>query len=83
MESVMGVHTYEQAQKIDQIHRSLTNQPPTPEQIERIELLRQVGKTLGTAIVEQTPASREQSLAITKLEECVMWAVKAIVLEDD
>lgn len=79
----MSVHTYEQAAKIAQIDRSLTNQPPTAEQIERIELLRRVGKTLGTAIVEQTPTSREQSLAITKLEECVMWAVKAIVLEEE
>lgn len=27
--------------------------------------------------------SREQSIAITKLEECVMWAVKAIYIEAD
>jgi hypothetical protein len=28
--------------------------------------------------IEATPAGREQSLAITKLEEAVMWAVKGV-----
>ena len=27
-------------------------------------------------IIEQLPNSREKSLALTKLEECVMWANK-------
>lgn len=27
-------------------------------------------------IIEQMPNSREKSLALTKLEECVMWANK-------
>lgn len=63
------------------IHRSLTNQTPNAEQIERIEALRETGKVLGSAIVNSTLPSRERSLALTHLEETVMWAVKAIILE--
>lgn len=29
-------------------------------------------------LLNNTQKSREQSLAITKLEECVMWAVKGV-----
>lgn len=29
-------------------------------------------------LIEQAPNGREKSLAFTKLEECVMWAVKGI-----
>ena len=29
-------------------------------------------------LIEQTPPSRERSLAITKLEEAIMWAVKGL-----
>lgn len=28
-------------------------------------------------------SSREMSLAMTNLEQCVMWATKAVVLEDE
>lgn len=31
---------------------------------------------LRDAIKEDLPASREQSLALTKLDECEMWAAK-------
>lgn len=64
-----------------QLERSLTNISPNAEQIKRIERLREVGKHLGSSILDQTNPSREQSLALTHLEETIMWAVKAIVLE--
>jgi hypothetical protein len=32
------------------------------------------------AILDLVPTGREQSLAITKVEEAVMWAIKGIVL---
>ena len=64
------------------IERSLTNQSPTEEMVNRIERLREVGKLLGEGIILHTEPSREQSLALTHLEETVMWAVKAIVLEE-
>lgn len=75
-------HTYTQEQHLARLNRSLTNQRPTEEQINRIELLRACGQALGVAIIENTPESREQACAITKLEEAVMWAVKAVVMEE-
>ena len=33
---------------------------------------------MAEEIVKHTPPSREQSLALTALEECVMWANAAI-----
>jgi hypothetical protein len=38
------------------------------------QLLRDAAKEYADAIVELVPTSREQALALTKLEECVMWA---------
>lgn len=64
------------------MERSLTNVSPTAEQVERIESVRAAGKLLLGRILEQSPqASRERALALTHLEETVMWAVKSIVLE--
>ena len=61
--------------------KSLTNQSPTTEQIESIESIREGAKLVLGRILGLAPASRERSLALTHLEETVMWAVKAIVLE--
>jgi hypothetical protein len=62
--------------------KSLTNIAPSAEQIERIEGIRSGAKLLLGRILEMSPtASRERSLALTHLEETVMWAVKSIVLE--
>lgn len=56
-------------------------------QIERYGSIRAEGKALAEHICELTPLSREQSLALTKLEEVVMWANAAIArneaLDDD
>jgi hypothetical protein len=41
---------------------------------ERIKLL---ANSLHHELV-RTPSSRERALSLTKLEECVMWAVKGI-----
>lgn len=65
------------------ITRSLTNQPPTDYQIERIEEVRALAIDLGKHIEAVVPNGRAKSLAITNLEQSVMWAVKAIVLGDD
>jgi hypothetical protein len=52
---------------------------PTPDQIEKIALVREALRTAHELLTDAIPASRERSLAITKLEECSMWANKAIV----
>lgn len=60
---------------------SLTNHSPTEDQIAYIEDVREIGKRLAAVIAESCPSGRMRSVAATKLEECVMWAVKAIVVE--
>jgi hypothetical protein len=70
-----------QAHTIIRVHRSLTNITPDLNQVARIERIRVEAKALVVAIVASTPPGREQSLALTHLEETVMWAVKAVVME--
>ena len=66
--------------KHEQLDSSMTNHTPTSQQVQVIERLRAEAKQLGAAILELTPASREQSLAITRLEESLMWSVKGCIL---
>ena len=47
-------------------------------QPERYERLRGLGKEFAKKIDELCPESREKVLAITKLEEAIMWANAAI-----
>jgi hypothetical protein len=66
------------------LHHSLTNHPPiSPEVIVAYESIRVKAKELGDLIVDACPLGREQSLALTHLEEVVMWAVKAIVVDQE
>ena len=44
----------------------------------RYTFLREQARVLATNILSNTPRSREQSLALTKLEESIMWANAAI-----
>lgn len=62
----------------EQIENNFSYHVPFGSQQERYELLRAKAKELATMINDMTPASREQSLAFTKLEEAVMWANAAI-----
>jgi hypothetical protein len=55
-----------------------THHPPKGDQTERYSAIRDQAKKLAEKIVYSTPESREQSLAITKLEEAVMWANASI-----
>lgn len=60
---------------------SLTNHPITQDGlIDAIETLRGNAINVAGLILDLTPPSRERSLALTHLEETVMWAVKAAVL---
>lgn len=51
-----------------------TYHAPNGTQPERYVALREAGKQLATLIAQCCPESREQSLAITKLEEAIFWA---------
>ena len=61
-----------------ELQTRFTYHAPHDDQPERYQEIRDRAQTLAARIVELTPASREQSLAVTALEECVMWANAAI-----
>lgn len=52
--------------------------PPKDDQPERYVAIRNAAGNYAELILGLTPPSREQSLAITKLEEAVMFANAAI-----
>jgi len=51
---------------------------PKPGQPERYEKLRECAKDMAYLVNAFCPASREKSMALTKLEEMVMWANASI-----
>lgn len=51
-----------------------TYHAPKGNQLERYEVLRAIAKNLALEILELVPVSREKSLAITHLEQAIMWA---------
>lgn len=66
----------------EDVKRSLTNVRPSDEAIERIDKFRGLAKELVDQIFACVPESADRSLSLRKLEECVMWGVKAICLND-
>jgi hypothetical protein len=60
------------------IERDFTYHPPKGDQQERYQQIRNKAKELALLIADNTPASREQSLALTHLEEVVMFANASI-----
>lgn len=64
-------------QEQDLVNR-FTYHAPKEGQPQKYETLRATGLALGKAIVALTPASREQSLALTNLEQAIFWANAAI-----
>ena len=69
---------YENGQNENMIRNNFTYHPPAGDQQPRYEALRDRARHFAMLINELTPHSREQSLALTKLEECLMWANAAI-----
>jgi len=63
---------------LQRLETSFTYHSPTPDQIPRYAMLRSQAKATALMIVKLTPPGREQSVALTKLEEAIMWANKAI-----
>lgn len=51
---------------------------PKGDQTERYVLLRDACRSLAETIVARTPPGREQSCALTALEEAMMWANAAV-----
>ena len=57
---------------------AFTYHPPKGGQGEKYVILRDAAKKLAELVILYTPPSREQSLALTKIEEMVFWANAAI-----
>lgn len=63
---------------VDRINNNFSYHPPKEDQPRRYELLRSGAKILATLIEQHCPDSREKSLALTNLEQAVMWANASI-----
>jgi hypothetical protein len=61
-----------------ELAKRFTYHPPTGDQPKRYIDLREATMLLARRIIELTPSSREQALALTNLEQAVMWANAAI-----
>lgn len=66
---------------VEKILKSMTNIKPDDMKIQKIENIRSAYKSVVESLSQNCKDSRELSITITKLEESLMWAVKAIVLE--
>ncbi len=62
----------------EKLENNFTYHAPKPGQPEMYQKLREKGKELAYLIVELTPVSREQSVALTELETAIFWANAAI-----
>ena len=62
-------------------HFNMTNQTPDEDQIERIERMREIFRQAASMVYVNCPRSRERSLAITGLEDALMWTVASIARE--
>jgi hypothetical protein len=60
------------------LNNRFTYHPPKDGQAERYQFIRATARAFATTINENAPDSREKSLAMTHLEDAVMWANAAI-----
>lgn len=65
----------------DRMEHDLTNHPPTPEQVERMERLRDHAKGFAHELINSCPPGRELSVALTSVEQACMYGVAAIARE--
>lgn len=69
---------------LEMIERNFNYYPPTTEHRQNSHVhIRESCKTLAYTIESLCPPSRERSLAITKLEEVMMWANAAIARQEN
>lgn len=66
----------------ERVDHDFTYHPPTGDKAERHQMIRESGKSFAHSVLAYCKDSREASLALTKIEEAVMWANAAIARED-
>lgn len=63
----------------DRVRHDFTNHPPTTDDVgHALDTVTQLCINFATFIAEFVPAGREQSLALTQLEQCSMWCKAGI-----
>jgi hypothetical protein len=68
-----------QDKQIDETTKRFTyHAPKNKSQIQRYSEIRETAFAFAMGLQQGCPQSRELSLALTKLEECVMWANASI-----
>lgn len=60
------------------LDNNFTYHPPHGDQPVRYVQIRDAGRALAEVILTLAPTSREQSLALTKVEEAIFWTNAAI-----
>jgi hypothetical protein len=63
---------------VEQLNNWFTYHSPSPEQLPKYLAIRNAGLELVTTIVENTPASADQTAAVRKVREAVMTANASI-----
>jgi hypothetical protein len=66
------------ADQLAMLERVFAWHPPQAGQLERYEALRAQARALAYRLLVWCPESRERSLAMTHLEQSLMWAAAAI-----
>jgi hypothetical protein len=68
---------------VEEIDHWFTYHAPLPDQIERYQSIQHDAKELALTIADSCPDSREKSLAMTHLQEVVLWAHASIALHEN
>ena len=66
----------------EQIENTFTYHRPFGDQPQRYEMIRDQAKSMAKAVQAFCPESREKSLALTNLQQAVMWANAAIAINE-
>ena len=64
------------------LEQTYTYHPPFGTQPDRYVAIREAGKAFAHLITTTTPPSREQSVALTRIQETVMWGNAAIAIHE-
>lgn len=78
LDAVITTHYKIEPEMFKRLENEYTYHSPKEDQPERYVYLRLKAKELAMSIVSLTPPSREQSVALTKLEEAIFAANAAI-----
>jgi hypothetical protein len=67
----------------EEIVELFTHHPPLADQVDRYRNIRLYGQELALLIDKSCSDSREKSLAITSVQQAVMWANAAIAIHEE